>query len=320
MKKSLLSILMMFAVVGMFAQDLPTALTQEIDWADEAPVVDAINDDAAWPSAIALPYTFQAEMPEATDVSASVQLAWGELGLFIYMAVTDDMQNYLETDGTTYLQDNIEIFYYFGDDFGPEAVVTAVENDEYYYQLRFQLTDDFEVAHDGRVAGAWAALTLGAAADDAAEAGMATTGAGYDLELILPWGALNLLNDPANDMEFGFDIAVGDADEGDRDNQLSLLNDSKQDLAWNNKAYCNTAKLVGQPNNVISVKGSDFFVSTVAVDGILNVSNIGDVVIYNMVGSEVMRAQNVNGTLNVSNLQSGVYVLKTVQGSVKFVR
>ena len=86
----------------LFAQELPTKKILEIEYANDKPVVDGINDDPIWLDSLFFSFTFQPEMPDSSDLSAFTQLAWGEYGLYIFVSVTDDSANYLVEGEDTY--------------------------------------------------------------------------------------------------------------------------------------------------------------------------------------------------------------------------
>lgn len=323
MNKALFVLLILFFKLNIsFSQYLPTPITFEIGYCDSMPVVDAVNDDFTWGEEIPFMYTFQTEMPEEEDLSAYLQIAWNESGLFMYIQVIDEFEKFLEDGGNTWEYDCIEIFFYFGNDFGPEAKETEVEGDSLYSQIRLQLTDDYEVATDGRFQGEWGAAPLGLAENGEMEAFLQTTGSvyvydGYDLEVIFPWDMFAMLNDPVENMEFGFEIIIQDGDETSHSYQLSLLNDSGDDQAWDNKAYLNTAKLSSAtacncaPDNVNSNILNNKFITPTIVSDQLYLKNVSFIEIINISGQVLLHANNPGGSLDVSWLKKGIYFVRT---------
>jgi hypothetical protein len=330
MKRNLLFVLAFVAMCfQVSAQDaLPGAYSTSIKKTSMDIEVDGYPDDDVWSAAeeMAFPFTLQEDFIAETDFSATVKLAWKEgLGLYIYITAIDDMEHFLEEGGTTYNRDNVEYFFYWGSegDWGPETEVTAVENDTLYNQLRLQLKDDYTTAHDGRFKGAWASAPLGAAADGNLEAVANATGSGWDIEAIFPFAMFAMKEEAVDDLMFGFDISIGDADEADRDFQLTLMNDSKADLAWNNKAYLNTGILSGTYlTSIEDARVANVAVYPTLVNDVINLrGEVSNVAIYNTVGQVVMSIEDVNSTtINVSELKSGIYFVDVDGQTTKIVK
>ena len=116
----------------------------------------------------------------------------------------------------------------------------------------------------------------------------------------------------------GFDICIGDADKGNRDNQLSLLNDSKHDLAWNNKAYLNTAiahdwdfvcgECLSIENN--TKNNSMAYIYPTLVENHLNLENVKSIQIISLSGQMILNVQNPGNILDVSWMEKGVYFVR----------
>jgi hypothetical protein len=314
MKKNLLLLLALVAMcVTIYAQ--PSALSIEIPGTHSAIVVDGFPDDALWSTEIdpqPFPYTFQDPRADAADIDATIQIAWSELGLLMYLDMTDDLLN-LWTDGeNTWEQDNDEFFYYFGEEgtWGADAEVTAVSGDSLFSQIRIQMTDEEVTTTDGRFCGEWAAAPFGPADLDSMEAMAVSTGFGWAIEVIMPWNMFAMTYPAEVGMKFGFDVCVGDADEAIRDNQLSLLNDSGTDAAWDNKSYLNTAILGEMPeSNIPSYLVNRVSVYPTLVDNLIHVTGkVSSATIYNVTGQPVLSIKDNNiATIDVSALKAGIY-------------
>jgi hypothetical protein len=315
MKKNLLLLLALVAMcVTIYAQ--PSALSITIPGTTEAIVVDGFNDDDLWAEIDPqpFPYSFQDPRADASDIDATIQIAWSDLGLLMYLDMTDDMENYWTSGENTWEQDNDEFFYYFGEEgtWGADAEVTAVAGDTLFSQIRIQLTDEYVTTTDGRFQGQWGAAPFGPADQDSMEAMAVTTGFGWAIEVIMPWNMFAMTFEPAEGMKFGFDVAIGDADESLRDNQLSLLNDSGTDAAYDNKSYLNTA-ILGEitESNVPSYLVNRVSVYPTLVDNLLHVTGkVNSVSIYNVTGQPVLSIKDNNiATIDVSALKAGIYFI-----------
>jgi hypothetical protein len=314
MKKNLLLLLALVAMcVTTYAQ--PSALSITIPGTSDAITVDGYADDAVWVGIEPeeFPYTYQEERADPADLDATIQLAWSELGLMIFIDITDDQENYFTSGENSWEQDNCEFFYYFGEEgtWGADAEVTAVSGDSLFSQIRCQLTDEYETVTDGRFCGNWESAPFGSADTGAMEAMAVTTGFGWSLEVIFPWEMFALTYQPEEDVKFGFDVSVGDADEALRDNQLSLLNDSKTDNAWDNKSFLNTAILGEMPTNIANHLANRVSVYPTLVDNLLHVTGkVNSVSIYNVTGQPVLSIKDNNiATIDVSALKAGIYFI-----------
>jgi hypothetical protein len=315
MKKNLLLLLALVAMcVTIYAQ--PSALSVEIPGTTETIVVDGFADDALWSTEIdpqPFPYTYQEERADPADLDATIQLAWNELGLLIFIDITDDQENYFAEGENSWEQDNCEFFYYFGDEgtWGADAEVTAVAGDSLFSQIRIQMTDDYITRTDGRFRGEWVSAPFGPADLDSMEAMAVTSGFGWSLEVIFPWNMFAMTYPAAEGLKFGFDVSVGDADEALRDNQLTLLNDSKTDNAWDNKSFLNTAELGEMPTNITNHLVNRVSVYPTLVDNLLHVTGkVSSATIYNVTGQPVLSIKDNNiATIDVSALKAGIYFI-----------
>ena len=96
MKKCLLFIFLL-AFTDIVLAQLPSKLSINLKGTDVPEAIDAVDDDCCWSvlSEYDFPYTFQANMPDASDVSATIKIGVNDIGIFMYVKVIDDMQNYL---------------------------------------------------------------------------------------------------------------------------------------------------------------------------------------------------------------------------------
>ncbi len=316
MKKNLLLFIALIAMcVSVFAQ--PTPVDVPIEGTNRTIEVDGYPDEGLWTDIIPMTYdlSFQDPPPTESDVSASLMIAWSDLGLLIFLDVTDDVENYLASGENTWMQDNTEFFFYFGEEgtWGPEAVESAVDGDSLFSQIRLQLTDDYGTNVDGRYLGNWGGPPTGPAADSGlCEAMCVTTGFGWSVEAIFPWALFpKKFYEPAVGMKFGIESTIADADETERDFQLALTNDSGEDLAYDNKTYLATG-ILGEVTSLTNVQ--DKLVNTVSVyptivDKLLNFTgDVNKLTIYDVTGQTVLSFEDNNiTTFDVSILQPGIY-------------
>jgi hypothetical protein len=313
MKKNLLLVLALVAMcVTVYSQPGPHSVT--FTGTNEAITIDGYNDEAFWSDCdpLPFPYTYQDPRAEASDIDAAIQLAWSTAGIMIYLDITDDVENYFTEGDNTWEQDNAEFLFYFGEEgtWGADAEVTAVAGDTLFSQIRIQLTDAYETVTDGRYEGNWGAAPFGSADSGEMEAMAISTGFGWAVEVIMPWEMFALTYQPEAGLKFGFEVAVGDADETLRDNQLSLMNDSGEDNAYDNKAYLNTGELGDLPeSNVPSYFVNRVSVYPTLVDNLLNLTGkVNSVTIYNVTGQPVLSVKDNNiTTVDVSALKAGIY-------------
>ncbi len=313
MRKNLLFIIALVAMcVRVAAQLSPMSIT--IDGTTKTIEVDGFADDDLWyeVGGLSFDYSFQEPKAELFDIDATLQIAWNQVGLLIFLDITDDQENYFTEGDNTWEQDNSEFFFYFGEDgtWGPDAEVTTVDNDTLFSQIRLQLTDEYETTTDGRFKGTWGAAPTGPADSAKMEAVAVPSASGWSLEAIMPWAMFSKTYEVEVGMKFGFEVCIGDADETLRDNQLSLLNDSGTDDAYENKSYLNTAIL----GEVIAVYIPSYFVNTVCiyptlVDNLLNLTGkVTSLTIYNVSGQAVLSVKDDSiTTVDVSELQPGIY-------------
>lgn len=317
MKKSLLFVVMLAAYgIALFAQ--PSADKPfDVPMTNLEVTVDGFPDEDLWSKLDVHENEFWAagafeNPPDPSDLAVTWQLAWNDVGLLLFVKVTDDVWNPYPGEGNTYAYDNVELFLYFGDDFGPDAEVTAVDGDEFFNQIRMQLNIDDETISDGRIMGAWGAMTLGTAPDGLEFAINNALVGEWHLEAIVPWEQLAQKNEVAEGMTFGYELAIGDADEAERDAISVFMNDTGSDLAWNNKAYLCTATLTGVSASVndLSRNAQLSVYPTLATDVLNLKGNVTSVEIYNTVGQRVLSAENLSSNqLDISSLQRGVYMV-----------
>jgi hypothetical protein len=314
MKKNLLFVITFVTMcVTVLAQPSPMEVT--IEGTNRTIEVDGYEDDDLWIDieVLTFDYAIQGTMPGPGDCDGSLQVAWNEQGFLMMLIVTDDVGNYFAEGENSWEQDNLEIFFYFGEEgtWGPDAEITTVASDTLFTQIRMQLTDEEGTRLDGRYLGEYGGPVNGDADTGACEVLAVVTGGGWNVEAIMPWTIFGMTSEPAEGMLFGFEAKVSDADESNRDLQISLMNDTQDDLSYDNKKYLNTG-ILGAVTNLSNLPSR--FVNTVSVyptlvDNELNLTGVvNSLTIYDVTGQTVLSFKDNNiTTVDVSALQPGIY-------------
>ncbi len=354
MKKQLLNLT--FAAVIMFAATIAKAqyaipnMTLDFPAITAAVVVDADGSDASYSDFVtdlkigkeagaAVPYADGA----APDFDVQFKTCWSANYLYVYVEVTDDIfEPYLNGQANSWTWDNVEIFI----DLDTNST-TNTYDERSTTQMRF--CPGLETA-----AGADSIVESSSRGDIGKfKSAWEKTPDGYHVELGIPW--LTATTDTEIDMVakmdttaiIGWDIGIADADgdgtgtEGgrnvaggaqmfwdlDTDDPTLVLGTGNEDNAYQNRRVFGWVTLSGTPvddpivtglksvNNVSSV----LVYPNPAVD-VLHVNNyFGSATIYSVTGSVVMEVENVNESINISNLSSGVYFIATEDVVTKFV-
>lgn len=316
---------MAFVAISACIMAQPTPAEITIAGSHDPITVDGYNDEVLWDDidVWTLPYEIVAETKAPlTDFNAEFQLAWNFYGLMFYGEITDDVHHFMTgTETSWWLRDFCEIVTCTGAygetgstySWGPEQDTTSVE-DSTYSKFSFDYWDpEDSITIAAFWKGHWAAanaIPVGAA-DTAINVVIIKSMSGWSIEGVIPWALYAMANEPASGMKMGFDIGVGDADEGDKDHGLSLLNDSGEDQVYQNKRYLNTAILGNLEPIGVEHSLTNRDISIYVVDNILKIKgNVQSLRIYSITGQSVLYIQDLNTTtIDVSKLQSGVYVV-----------
>jgi hypothetical protein len=320
-KLRLLSLAMVATYLTAGAQITPKSI--DIYKTESAITVDAVDDEALWGTITPLdfPFTMQATMPDPSDLSAKLKLAWSDLGLLFFVKVTDDQHNFWSADKpNTYEYDNVEIFFYFGEEgkWGPGGEAGA--SGTHWSQLRVQLNTDEDTHVTGNHQGTWSNPPVGSASEGEMEAAAAISLNGWDAEVIFPWAMFDMLTPPGHNVKFGFEVIVADADETTRDYQVALMNDSKVDMAWNDKTLIGTAvlKIEGYVS-AVNLENSKLRIYPTVTTDVVRISEASDLTLINTIGQVVLSKKQVN-QIDLSGLNNGVYYLKVKNETVKIIK
>ncbi len=243
------------------------------------------------------------------DHTSKFQLLHDDNIIYVGVQITDATP--YNINATTYQNDCVELFFHLA---GSSVEGTNVAYGASTSQTRFQ-RDETTITNDG---GLWAALTA-----DADFAYSAVTDAdGWILEVAFPIAILDggTLFDGEN---FMFEIQTADGNEtsAGRTGQAFWLNAS--DDQWRYVETFAAAHLSATEvviGAVQSVKQDN--ASVYVINDMLNFKNVeGMVNIYNISGALVKKAVvDRNGSLNISELKSGIYVVKSDNLTSKIIK
>jgi hypothetical protein len=245
------------------------------------------------------------------DMSAKFQVAHDADNIYIVIVAQDATPN---NDATaipnTYQRDCSEIFFSMHSASGdsPEAYVT----DEGDWQIRVQRASDTDAFIDGSGNVAAVEWEFAVVDDGASE---------YTTEMTFPIATLKE-NGNFNGVDFRFECQVADNTTGTpegRTQQMFWKNAS--DSQWNDLSTFSAAKLEG--GVLISAKETAKVVGSAHLyQNNLYVKNVtGEVSVFDVTG-KLVRSENVlgNATIDVSDLKSGLYIVKNNDFSVKVIK
>lgn len=351
MKKQLLNLT--FAAVIMFSATLAKAQyaepVQEITFPaiTAIPNVDADGSDASYgdfytdmkiakrAGAAIAAY----EDGAAPDFDGQFKACWSANYLYLYIEVIDDVfEPYLNGQANSWTWDNIETFI----DLDTNSTTNTYSETS---TTQIRICPGLETA-----AGADSIVESSSRGDIGRyKSAWSKTPDGYIVEVGIPWltatteETVDIAAKIAANTVIGWDFAIADADgdgsgteggrnvEGgaqmfwdlDTDDPLS----GNEDNAYQNRRVFGFMILDGTPvddpivaENVNSVNKSSIFVyPNPAVDVLYINDYFGSATIYSVTGSVVMEVENVNESINISNLTSGVYFLKIGNETAKFL-
>jgi len=326
MKKQLLNLSFVAVALGLYvttAFSKPVEPLRVLDVTPTASVMVMDGDDAE------AGYTAEqnTEVFNATgltggdaDFKADIKLTWDLNYLYLWANVADDVEeNFDWTYSSSWMFDNVEVFLQLD----TNTVTTAY--DTHTVQLRIcRGLDSVETA--GRAPRADYLYFVDNTAD------------GWVTETAIPWTCvLAAADDPALildyvDMEIGFDFSGADSDDtdadpavGNRDVQSgwdsddpATPEDRTEDNAWNNTSVFGRIVLLPVALNTPSLDEISLYPNPTT--GVLNLDVNGQVDVYNVAGSLVKSVESVNYTINVSDLNEGIYFLRTANGMAKFIK
>lgn len=329
MKKQLLNFGVAIAATILFAgyalaQHEAPIRVASVPFADASEMVmDGIADEASWGTAMTTWEPFNnAGVESDADFSGSIQLCFDWNNIYIFVNVTDDVEESYAGTGDSYTFDCVEIFL---------DVDTTITNADGSYigdeaQIRYQRSDtDIE----------------GTAARNSADMSnyaIVNGGTSWQLECAIPWVAFAEEGKSNQDMVdwltagnvIGFDCQLADNDGSGRDGQFMWDADvvgegTTEDNAWKDTRAFGVIELE-VPSAVRTASANSFNVYPNPASGVVNfnnVANVNTIEIVNLVG-QMVKVVDVAGNsvaVNVADLASGNYFarLNTTTG-VEVVR
>jgi len=285
--------------------------------AAKAPIVDGYIDDVDDPWGPFIDLTARNPAGTTTGMTAKSCLMAGTDAFYYAIVVQDATPNNDATVLTdSYTRDCNEIFF---------SLDTVTEAAGAYktgcWQLRTQR--EGETLNDGNSgANTWSIASL--TGDAGFQCVSETSATEYVIEMILPYAVLEAGMDPVWDHKFfRFENAVGDNTDGTaagRTEQRYWKDIATGDGGWNNTRVMT---IYAMPGVDVSVKSNNAVkASAFVANNVLIVKNVSGIVnIYDVKGTLVRKSViNGNGSIAISDLKSGVYIVKSNDFAQKFVK
>jgi len=325
MKKQLLNLSFVAIALGLYVTtafstpvdpvrvaDVPHAGTMTMDGDDaEADYTDLMNTTVFNPTG---------STGADADFQSDIKLSWDADYLYLYAVQNDDVEeDYTWTLSSPWMFDNVEVFLQL------DTNTVTTSYDTHTIQLRIcRGLDSVE--------------TAGRAARTDYIYFVDNTATGWVTETAIPWTAvLATADDPSLildyvDMEIGFDFSGADSDDtdgdltvGNRDCQTGwdadepdTPEDRTEDNAWNNTSVF--GRIVLQPVALLTPSLDQINLYPNPTTGVLNLDVNGMVDVYNVAGTLVKSVESVNYSINVSDLNEGIYFIRTENGMAKFIK
>ena len=353
MKKQLLNLT--FAAVILFsatfakAQYVEPVMTLDFPAITAIPNVDADGSDASYGTMITDLTIAKREgtalaayeTPAAPDFSMQFKACWSDNYLYLYIEVIDDIFDpYVSGKSESWTWDNIEVFI----DLDTNSLVNTYADTSTAQQRICPGLEDadgnpdiVETSQRGDK-GFW-------------KTAWSRTPDGYIVEVGIPWlsattlETIDINEKIAANSVIGFDIGVADSDTDgtgdpggrnttgaggaqlfwDLDTHDPLNGD--EDNAYQNRRVFGHLTLSGTPvadelvsgTDVVNKQSSIHVYPNPATDVLYINDYFGSATIYSVTGAVVMEVENVNESINISNLSSGVYLIQTEDVTTKFV-
>jgi hypothetical protein len=330
MKKQLLKLSATVVLLALFsvnyaAHVLPIR-TMVIPLAYDVVTIDGAADEAFW-SAVQTTDAFNktgcATYPDA-DLTVAFKVCYDAEYLYLWSEIKDDTDNSTPDNGATnpWTFDNVEPF--FDLDTNNSGVVTAYDSNT--IQLRVNRGMD-------------SVQTFGRTTRAAYQLYWENTSDGWLFEVAIPWKAVLAPSEETADimpffdagMVSGFDMGGADSDAAPgtpdlRDCQTAWDNDDPsddadrtEDNAWNNRSvfgFITFEPLGDAIDNTTTTSATVYPNPTSGLVTITNISGVTSVEVMNIAG-QVVSTQKFDGTVDMSQLESGIYFIKAGNNVVK---
>jgi hypothetical protein len=289
----------------------------DIPKASKVPVIDGYLDDVDDPWGTLIDMTVRNPGSTTTGMTSKFKLLADADNFYVALVVEDATPSNDATAITnSYERDCSEILFSLDTVTLPAGAYKTGS-----WQVRIQR--EGETLIDGNSgANTWSVATL--TADPNFKYAAETSATEWIAELIFPFATLSAGMDPAWDAKYTrFDIATADNTTGAAGGRTEQRywyghNGLGDDHGWDNTAAMAICKLPTVGVTTLNNVKAAAFVS----NNVLNVKNVNGVVsIYNIKGSLVRSSViNGNGSIAIADLQSGMYIVKSNELSMKFVK
>jgi len=297
MKRKIFTLLAAIAVVGMVNAQFKSITIKK---ATDAIAIDGVGDEASWGAATANACDQTTGVPN----TANFKLTYDDNNLYVLVTATDATPN--QDGASTWQSDCVELMLAM--DTTTSASYRAAGD------MQIRKKNSLSQADGGVEKGAYLGDTLYVAQED---------GADYVQEWSIPWAGLKTgLTDAGlkfDGKNFRFEIQVADNDGTGNNRTGQSFWSTNKDNAWNTVTSQGFVVLEtpveGTTTGIVTVKASSISVRSNSI----NFATTTNVNVYDITGKLVLKANNVN-SISTAALKSGVYVVKTNNEAVKFIR
>jgi hypothetical protein len=297
---------------------------------ENAVTIDGIADDEVWQMATPVVLEnyidgYYNNHPDPSDLSATMKLAWNETALFALVEVTDQSLT-LRADHEDWAQhevDNIEAFFYVPNAWGDPLRTEGGLYNISAWQIRTMVGE--EESFGGRENGGWS-FDSGEMLMGNIKWNMDVTG-GYILEIAFPWEMLfqYVATEPldlfADVKTIGFELTIGDADNGEKRKGILAWNDNiNANMAWKHPEFFGEIIL---SHEMLGTSVADIAKPVARIypnpaNGFLNIEgNLRSVEVIDIVGRRLMYLNNLNQerlVLETHTLTKGIYMININEG------
>jgi hypothetical protein len=327
MKKQLLNlslVAMFVAVTGyvMAAPATPPVRALEIAWTATPPVMDGVAEGVYGASQNTIAFNTTGSTGADPDFTMSFQVCADYQKLYVMFTVLDDYacEAPYTTSANPWTWDNEEIFLSL------DTTSTTTAYDTNTIQLRVNRGIQDSAQSPGRAAQEdWLVYSEDNASGDVIECG-------------IPWTAVLQTGAVPEDIEAflypvvnGFDISGADNDTDGpdaRDCQTAWDEDdpappdATEDLAWNNRTMFGVMTLTGFPElgtHEVTLETLGLYPNPATGTINLDLNEMTNVEIFNVAGVMV-KSVLTNKVVDVNDLASGLYMVRTNNGMAKFMK
>jgi hypothetical protein len=303
MKAKIFTFILFLAVFGVANAQFEVFKTAAL------PTVDGVADDQdPWQENLWTDQALNSAGTSTTDASSMFQLLHDGETIALGVKVTDATPNNGGDIGNTYERDCVETFFH----------MSLVDADDGTYGVYQDWTWQYRIQRDGDDG----AFVDGKTSDDF-EWAVTTDDAGYTVEVTYPIATLVSGYADWDGENFKFDIQTADNTTGaggGRTQQMFWNNNT--DDQWRDTKVFGPAML-SETMVGVGVQNIENAVGSVWVSNdVLNFDNVeGNVSIYSISGALVKKANiDRNGTMDISSLKSGIYIVKSDKLTAKILK